>query len=286
MSLDSYLEGLTKEAEQKKVEQVYLKTASVDELKALLGMNKKAAKKKESAINLGTLSGAMEAGEGRRFAGGALGTVGGLAGGALGGAGGFGAGAAASRLLGGRAKWLMPAGLLAGSAYGQWRGGKALGRVAQDPQKTAALEVGDAAGRILAKMAAIGQPKLTPEELREAYQAAAEREDIPGRAKRWGRTGGALGAGVGAGVGGGLGHFVTKALGAKSGLPGMVAGGLGLGAAGGLLGTRIGRAEGAEEAAADRLLSQMRARRNMMRGAAAGYMAGRQAGGSPFQAGR
>ncbi|NNL48478.1 MAG: hypothetical protein HKO76_08945, partial [Acidimicrobiia bacterium] len=55
MSLDSYLEGLTKEAEQERVEKVYLKTASDEELMSLVGIQSSdrrehAGKTKEAKI--------------------------------------------------------------------------------------------------------------------------------------------------------------------------------------------------------------------------------------------
>lgn len=63
MSLDSYLEGLTKEAEQERVEKVYLKTASNEELKALLGMEKVALKPGIEAMEGAYITGkALESG--------------------------------------------------------------------------------------------------------------------------------------------------------------------------------------------------------------------------------
>jgi hypothetical protein len=321
MSLDSYIEGLTKQAERNKVEQVYLKTASIEELKAMLGMDKSAEDVNpgwlESQKGMYRARRASDKGLGKlvasrdlikdRYKGYAKGSI-------AGGAGGAGLGALVG-LLAKNSKNKAQLGAALGGLSGVILGGAAgttmaemkylkdrgvnpkllgLGSATFTPEaaekylpKKASLEVGDAAGRILAKMAAIGQPKLTPEEVQEAIQSAQAREDIPGRATRWGRAGGALGMGVGAGIGGGLGHAVSKALGARSGLAGAVAGGLGLGAAGGLLGSRIGRAEGAEEAAADRLVSLLRARKNMQRGAGLGYMAAQQQmGANPFPAGR
>lgn len=308
MSLDSYLEGLTKEAEQKKVEQVYLKTASVDELKTLLGMEKKAAPKKEpsTATQIASIAALPVAGA---AIGGAIGGpamwarhgkfLPGLKGGAgIGGA----TGAAVAGLIGlskliekadpsGKmietAVQLAPAvGAVAGMATQEG----AFMRAHDKEKRSEVLKVGDAAGRVLAKMAQTGSPapvRLKGSELQEAAQEAQEREDIPGRSSRWGRVGGALGAGAGSGLLGGLGYFGTKALGAKSGLPGLVAGAVGGGLGGGLLGHRIGRTEGAEEAAADRIISQLRARQNLQRGAAMGYMAAQQQmGGSPFPVGR
>ena len=314
MSLDSYLEGLTKEAEQKKVEQVYLKTASTAELMKLVGLgespeplDKTAAPKKEpsTAAQIASIAALPVAGA---AIGGAIGGpamwarhgkfLPGLKGGAgIGGA----TGAAVAGLIGlskliekadpsGKmietAVQLAPAvGAVAGMATQEGAFMRAHGR-----EKTSALKVGDAAGRILAKMAQTGAPapvQLKGSELQEAAQEAQEREDIPGRARRWGRVGGALGAGAGVGLGGGIGHFLSKALGAKSGLPGALAGAAGLGLGGGFLGARIGRTEGAEEAAADRIISQLRARQNLQRGAAMGYMAAQQQmGGSPFPVGR
>ena len=144
------------------------------------------------------------------------------------------------------------------------------------------LEVGDAAGRTMAKTALT----IEPSEVGEAIDEAKSREDIPGRAKRWGRAGAGLGAvgggalGAGAGIGGML---LAKKLGL--GVPSnaiqkaIVAGGGGAGAlGGGVLGHRIGQEEGAEEAAADKLVSMLRGRRAYMAGGARGYGAGLRRG--------
>lgn len=151
----------------------------------------------------------------------------------------------------------------------------------------ALIEVGDAAGRTMAKTALM----IEPSEVTEAIEGAQEREDIPGRAKRWGRAGAGLGAvgggalGAGAGLGGML---LAKKLGlnvpSNAIQKAIIGGGGGAGAiGGGVLGHRIGQQEGAEEAAADKLVSMIRGRRAYLAGGARGYGAGLQRG---FMAGR
>lgn len=132
------------------------------------------------------------------------------------------------------------------------------------------FEVGDAAGRLLAKSA----QGIPMEELQESMEEAKEREDIPGRAKQWQRAGGLGGALGGSLLGGGLGAGASKLLKGKGGflVPGAtaLAGGLG----GGYLGQRLGREHGAEEAAADKAISMLRAMRAHRLGAETGYGAG------------
>lgn len=132
------------------------------------------------------------------------------------------------------------------------------------------LEVGDAAGRIMAKCAE--GPEINPEEVAEAIEEAKEREDVPGRSRAWGIGGGALG-GL---AGGGLGYAVPRLLGANPWAKGI---GAGLGAlAGGIGGAYLGSQEGGEEAQADRLVSFLRGRRAYGTGADEGYQAGLQQG--------
>jgi len=142
------------------------------------------------------------------------------------------------------------------------------------------MEVGDAAGRIMAKMAegtfmpnVTGQPALSPGEIEEAIQNAQEREDIEGRAQQWGRRGTVAGGLGGGALGAGAGFGVGKLLKAKAPLAAGV-GALGGAALGGLYGRRVGQAEGAEEAVADKLLSMLRARRAFGAGAGHGYVQG------------
>jgi hypothetical protein len=157
------------------------------------------------------------------------------------------------------------------------------------------LDVGDAAGRILAKMAAAPQEieGVPVEELQESIEEAKSREDVPGRAKRWGIGGGIGGSLAGGAAGYGLGHLLTRG---KSGaFPwlariGATAAG---GAAGGAGGAYLGHRYGAEEAEADKLLESIRARNAFGTGAQHGYQQGTQEGymgaleemsqgGSPF----
>lgn len=177
---------------------------------------------------------------------------------------------------------------LAGASFSPEAAEKYLakGDYEDESEKTSAarlLEVGDAAGRIMAKVANeqlsptqanfAGQPMMTPEELEEAIQGAQGREDVQSRANRWGQAGAAAGGVGGAGLLGGVGYGVSRALG-KNRLLGAGIGALGGAALGGTLGQRIGRAEGAEEAVADKLVSMLRARRAYNAGAGRGYMAG------------
>ena len=142
------------------------------------------------------------------------------------------------------------------------------------------LEVGDAAGRILAKMAAAPQEieGVPVEELKESIEEAKSREDVPGRAKRW-----SIGSGIGGGLAGGaagygLGHLLTRG---KSGAFPWLAriGGTALGgAAGGAGGAFLGHRHGAEEAEADQLLESIRARNAFGTGVQTGYHQGAQSG--------
>jgi len=132
------------------------------------------------------------------------------------------------------------------------------------------LEIGDGAGRILAKMAT----PIPMDELQESLQEARSREDIAGRGNRWAAGGGALGA-LGGGAGGyGLGRLI----GPKAGLIGAGIGALG----GGAGGAALGRGHGQEEARADKAISMLRAlrahRMGASSGARAGYMAGMKRG--------
>lgn len=174
--------------------------------------------------------------------------------------------------------------------------------------KRGSADVGSAAGKLLAKLAQGDAPwakpdypveektsapiNLTKGELMEAVQAAKDREDIGGRARRYGMAGGAVG-GLGGGlVGGATGAGVGKLLRgfgeSRPGALGTAARGLGaampyLGGAagavgGGVVGSGIGKEEGAEEAAADMLVSRLRQGSAGRRGAMAGYLAGLRQG--------
>jgi hypothetical protein len=214
------------------------------------------------ATGAGAATGALTAGEGRRGRGMLAGALGGLGGGMIGGG------------LAGAATRLTPA-----------------SKTVTASDKTAAeeiIDVGTAAGRMLAKVAL----QLDPAEVGEAIEEAKAREDIPGRAQSWGRGGAAIGGigggalGAGAGLGGAL--LARKfGLGPAAGklIPGIAAGvgGAAGAAGGGMLGQRIGREEGAEEAAADRLVSMLRGRRAYMAGGQRGFQAGAQRG---YEAGR
>lgn len=145
-------------------------------------------------------------------------------------------------------------------------GGAGLGAGAY--KMASAEEVGDAAGRILAKAAA-----LDMDELRESVEEAKEREDIPGRAKSW-QIGGGVAGGAAGGAGlGAAGIGLSKMLGkGRVALPlaGAALGGL----AGGAAGQHFGKQHGAEEAAADKMVSMLRALRAHRMGAQAGGQAG------------
>lgn len=185
-------------------------------------------------------------------------------------------------------------GALGGSSYGAYLGGKAVGRAPAEevtpeegPEKTSALfQVGDAAGRLMAKAAAgpgIFTPVFDQEELEEAAQEAQSREDIPGRARRSALAGGGIGAlgGAALGIGGGL---LAKRLGlpAAGSLPALAGLGTAGAAGGGYLGARLGKRYGAEEAAADKVYAMLRQQKALQAGAQMGaqqgYMAGAQRG--------
>jgi len=130
------------------------------------------------------------------------------------------------------------------------------------------LEIGDAAGRVMAKVAV----EVDPSEVTESIEEARNREDVSGRSRKWG-AGGALLGGLGGGaLGGAAGHF----LGNNPWARGI---GAGVGAlSGGFGGAMLGSRQGAEEAEADRLVSMLRGRRAFGVGANEGYQAGMQAG--------
>jgi len=137
----------------------------------------------------------------------------------------------------------------------------------------ALIDVGDAAGRLLAKTAmepSMGSAPIPMDELRESIEEAQGREDVPGRAKRW-----QIGGGVGGGVAGaGAGYGAGRLIGPKAGLIGA-----GIGAAGGALGGQaLGKEHGAEEARADKAISMLRAMRAHQTGAMSGYGAGMRRG--------
>jgi hypothetical protein len=141
----------------------------------------------------------------------------------------------------------------------------------------ALMEVGDASGRVLAKMAqAPGMNAPIPiEEIRESIEEAQAREDIPGRAKRW-QVGGGVGGGV---MGGAGGYGAGRLIGPRAGLVGA-----GLGAVGGALGGQeLGKRHGAEEARADKAVAMLRALRAHQAGAMTGYGAGMRRGYSMGQ---
>ena len=139
---------------------------------------------------------------------------------------------------------------------------------------SALMEVGDAAGRMLAKTAegepTMGSAPIPLDEIRESIQEAQSREDIPGRAKRW-QIGGGAGGGV---MGGAAGYGAGRLIGPKAGLLGA-----GLGAAGGALGGQhLGKQHGAEEARADKAVAMLRALRAHQAGSMRGFGAGMQRG--------
>ena len=130
------------------------------------------------------------------------------------------------------------------------------------------LEIGDAAGRILAKTAETPGIDIDPEEVAEAIDEAKERENVSGRSRNWGIGGGALGGLAGGGLGYGAGALLSHN-------PWLRAAGTGLGAlAGGAGGAMLGRHHGAEEAQADRLVSFLRGRRAFQTGAQEGMQQG------------
>jgi hypothetical protein len=208
---------------------------------------------------------------------------------ALAGGGALGAGALLSAVGGG-------AGRMAGGEIGQTIGG-GVSPTIKEASATGMdlLSVGDAAGRILAKMAAAPEVEGVPvEELKESVEEAKAREDVPGRAKRWG-IGGGIGGGLAGGAAGyGIGHLLTRG---KTGVLPWAArlGGTAVGGAGGgALGAFLGHRHGAQEAQADQLLEAIRARQAFGTGAETGYQQGEQSGymsaldelnqgGSPFQ---
>jgi hypothetical protein len=156
-------------------------------------------------------------------------------------------------------------------AYGL---GRSMGRSAERSdiykRAEALIEVGDGAGKVLAKMSAIDATPIPMEELRESLQEARAREDIPGRGRRTAILGGGLGA-LGAG---GAGYGLGRIFGPKAGLVGAGIGALGGGAGGALLGKGYGQ----EEARADRAIAMLRALRAHRMGAQHGARAGARAG--------
>jgi hypothetical protein len=135
------------------------------------------------------------------------------------------------------------------------------------------VEVGDKAGRVLAKTA----QSIPIDEIKESIQEAQDREDIPGRAHRWQLGGGLLGAASGALPGAGAGVLASKLLGrGGSALP--IAGALLGGGLGAYKGQSLGKEYGAEEAAADKAVSLLRALRAHRAGERTGYGEGLQRG--------
>jgi hypothetical protein len=148
------------------------------------------------------------------------------------------------------------------------------------------IEVGDAAGRLLAKSASRITAKekvaillkergktagVVPiDEIRESIQEARERENIPGRARSSAIAGG-IGGGIGGGVAGGaLGMLAKKRLGLAAPVVGAGLGMLG----GGYGGARAGSAYGEEEARADRAVAMLRALKAHQAGMGSGFRAG------------
>lgn len=179
--------------------------------------------------------------------------------------------AADKKFLGGRGitpHW----GGLTGATFSPEAASKYLNK--SDIPKTAAqlLKVGDAAGRILAKVAETPGVDVDPQEVAEAIDEAKGREDVSSRARNWGIGGGALG-----GLGGGALGYGAGALLSRN--PWVRGGAAALGAiGGGAGGAYLGRQEGAEEAQADRLVSFLRGRRAFQTGAQEGYGQGMQHG--------
>lgn len=244
-----------------------------------------------ATAGVGALTGAATAGEGNRGTGAlAGGVVGGLAGGVGGGLGrlsrlgkgsatrgaetfrGLGAGANprltnalnSPAMNASALKWGLPVAAGTGLATG----------ALIPSQKTASqlLEVGDAAGRILAKIAETPGVDIDPEEVAEAIDEAKERESIPGSTRRGALLGGGL-AGLGGGLAGyGLGAGAKRFLGAPGWAKGL---GAGLGLLGGAAGGGIyGARAGAEDAQANRLVSFLRGRQAYQTGAQQGLQAG------------
>jgi len=108
-------------------------------------------------------------------------------------------------------------------------------------------------------------------ELEESMGEAMEREDVPGRAKRWALGSGAAGTLGGAALGMGLGRISGRKW-----VP-WVASPL-LGMAGGAGGAFLGARHGAEEALADQAVSRIRALRAHQAGLQSGYESGVRTG--------
>jgi hypothetical protein len=148
------------------------------------------------------------------------------------------------------------------------------GAIAGRKKTAAAIEVGDAAGRVLAKIALDATP-IPMDELRESLEEAKDREDIQGRGTR----GAMIGAGLGGVGGGGAGYGIGRLIGGSKG--GLIGAGLGAGL-GMYGGAKAGRPYAEEEARADKAISMLRAMRahksGAQTGARAGYMAGLRRG--------
>lgn len=111
---------------------------------ALAMIEKRASLQKQALLNLGTLSGAMEAPEGKGWSGAGYGTLGGMLGGSVGGLAGLAGGATLGAGLGAMGRAAGPGalvggglGALAGTGLGQWLGGQ---RMAKEFLKKKALE--------------------------------------------------------------------------------------------------------------------------------------------------
>jgi len=121
--------------------------------------------------------------------------------------------------------------------------------------KVASAVLPSGAEMILQKVAKLGVIDLTKDDLQSAIEEAREREDIPGRAKRWGIGGGVAGGLAGTGIGAGIGRMLQGKVG-----PWGYAAAPVMGAAGAMAGRGLGVEHGAEEALADRMVELARQR--------------------------
>jgi hypothetical protein len=162
-----------------------------------------------------------------------------------------------------------------GTAARQWMGQNPLATagigagvgVVGTKLSSALVEIGDKAGRLLAKSAGLNDTTVSPEELEESIGEAQEREDIPGRSRAWQIGGGVGGGAVGSLPGLGLmslskrpmlkapakSTMLTRLLTSPKGIrrAGLIAAPLGA-LGGAYLGQEWGKQHGAEEAAADK----------------------------------
>ena len=198
-----------------------------------------------------------------------------------------------------------------GTAARQWMGQNPLATagigagvgVVGTKLSSALVEIGDKAGRLLAKSAGLSDTTISPDELEESIGEAQEREDIPGRSRAWqiggGLAGAAAGLGAGALLGGGAGNLLSRfakpsakavAHAKRWGrrpqfspetpftlMGGVVGAPIGAGV-GGYFGQRAGKQHGAEEAAADKAVSLLRALRAHQAGQQSGFGEGLRQG--------